>query len=169
MSKVLQRTLLLDTKGGRTKIKQPSYPLSLQQSFTQIKGKLALTSRDYEILAAGLRQVTQPGLSINLPATGVRLKFFGGAGVVTPSKPPPPTNNFCLYPPPVLRCFWKDPLMTPHPPPPHFKHLSLLPPTPSTTSPPPKNFDHTPDFGIFFLCSISLISQHTHQTVCTAL
>ena len=22
-------------------------------------------------------------------------------------------NNFCLYPPPVFRCFWKDPLMTP--------------------------------------------------------
>ena len=37
--------------------------------------------------------------------------------------------------------------MTPHPPPPHFKHLSLLPPTPSNTpSPPPKNFDHTPSF-----------------------
>ena len=25
--------------------------------------------------------------------------FWGGAGVVTPSKPPPPTNNFRLYPP----------------------------------------------------------------------
>ena len=24
-------------------------------------------------------------------------------------------NNFCHYPPPDLRCFWKDPLMTPHP------------------------------------------------------
>ena len=43
----------------------------------------------------------------------VRLKIFRGAGVVTPSKPPPPTNNFCLYPPPFLRCFWKHPLMTP--------------------------------------------------------
>ena len=32
-----------------------------------------------------------------------------------PSKPPPSTNNFCLYPPPVLRCLWKDPLMTPTP------------------------------------------------------
>ena len=71
------------------------------------------------------------------------IKIFRGAGVVTPSKPPPPsTNNFCLYPPPVLRCFWKDPLMTPTPPP-HFKHVSLQPPTPSTTPSPPKNFDHT--------------------------
>ena len=42
--------------------------------------------------------------------------FRGGAGVVTPLKPLPPTNNFCLYPPPVLRGFWKDPLMTPHHP-----------------------------------------------------
>ena len=41
--------------------------------------------------------------------------FQGEAGVVTPSKPPPPKNNFCLYPAPVLRCFWKDLLMTPTP------------------------------------------------------
>ena len=69
--------------------------------------------------------------------------FWGGAGVVTLSKPPPlrttsplhtlcfkmflerslndphhPTSkilhNFRLYSPPVLRCFWKDLLMTPH-------------------------------------------------------
>ena len=43
------------------------------------------------------------------------IKIFWGAGVVTPSKPPPFMNNFCLYPPPILRCFWKDPLMTPTP------------------------------------------------------
>ena len=43
------------------------------------------------------------------------IKNFRGSGVVTPSKPPPPTNNFCFYPPPVLRCFRKDPLMTPTP------------------------------------------------------
>ena len=45
------------------------------------------------------------------------IKIFGGEGVGGRGgdtfKPPPPTNNFCLYPPPVLRCFWKDPLMTP--------------------------------------------------------
>ena len=63
------------------------------------------------------------------------IKIFRGAEVVTPSKPPPPTNNFCLYPPPILRCFWKDPLMTPHHPtsstfhcypPPHPPHLAPL-------------------------------------------
>ena len=59
------------------------------------------------------------------------LERDGGAGVVTPSKPHPPTNNFCLHPPPVLRCFWKDPLMTLISPPPHFNHLSLLPPSPT--------------------------------------
>ena len=79
--------------------------------------------------------------------------FRGGAGVVTPSKPPPPTNNFCLYPPPIFRCFWKDPLMTPTPhyptsstfhyyPPPHPP--PLLPP------PPPKNFDHTHSLRLQF-------------------
>ena len=61
--------------------------------------------------------------------------FRGGAGVVTPSNPPPLTNN---YPPPVLRCFWKDPLMTPHPPPPHFKHPSPLPPPHPPPLPPLK-------------------------------
>ena len=49
---------------------------------------------------------------------GVQLKFSGrGAGVVTPSfkTPSPNTNNFCLYPPRISRCFWKDSLTTPHP------------------------------------------------------
>ena len=55
--------------------------------------------------------------------------------MVTPSKPPPPTNNFCLYPPPVLRCFWKDPLMTPTTP--------LQASFTATPHPLPKNFDHT--------------------------
>ena len=49
--------------------------------------------------------------------------FPGGRGGDT-FKPPPSTNNFCLYPPPVFRCFCKDPLMTPHHP---TKHPSLLP------------------------------------------
>ena len=55
---------------------------------------------------------------LTLPYMGLcMIKIFRGgrAGVVTPSDTPPPTNNFCLYPPPVFRCFWKDPLMTPYP------------------------------------------------------
>ena len=43
--------------------------------------------------------------------------FQGGGGRGGDTfKSLPPTNNFCLYPLPVLRCFWKDPLMTPHHP-----------------------------------------------------
>ena len=54
---------------------------------------------------------------------------------------PPPSNNFCLYPPPVLRCFWKDLLMTPTT---SLQASFTATPSPSTTSPPPpKNFDHT--------------------------
>ena len=63
--------------------------------------------------------------------------FRGGRGGDTFETPSPPTNNFCLYPLPVLRCFWKDPLMTPtthHPtsstfhcyPPPHPPPLPPL-------------------------------------------
>ena len=62
------------------------------------------------------------------------IKIFLGAGVVTPSTHPPPhTNNFCLYPPPVLRCFRRDPLMTPT--------SSILHATPSPfTTPSPLKF-----------------------------
>ena len=69
-----------------------------------------------------------------------KMKIFEGEGVVTPSTPS--MNNFCLYPPPVSGCFWKDPLMTP---PPHFKHLSLLllPIHHPAPPPPNENFDHT--------------------------
>ena len=35
----------------------------------------------------------------------------GMGGVVTPSRPP--TNNICLYPLSILRCFWKESVMTP--------------------------------------------------------
>ena len=54
---------------------------------------------------------------------------------MTPSKPPPPTNNFCLYPPPVLRCFWKDPLMTHTTP---LQASFTATPSPSTTPSPLK-------------------------------
>ena len=68
-------------------------------------------------------------------------------------KPPPPMNNYCLYPPPVLRCFWKDP-PTPHHPTSSILHCYLLPiHHPS----PPKNFDHT-------LCSSIHISYDHHLT-----
>ena len=91
--------------------------------------------------------------------------FRGGQGWWHHQNPLPPTNNFCLYPPPILRCFWKDPLMTP---PPHFKHLSLLPPSPSTTPPPPpKNFDCTQRVFELLLYSRKLyndinINSHFH-------
>ena len=61
------------------------------------------------------------------------IKIFRGAGVVTPSKPPLPTNNFCLYPPPVLRCFWQDPLMIPPPPTTPLQASFTATPSPSTT------------------------------------
>ena len=69
--------------------------------------------------------------------------FWGGAGGGDTFKTPsPPTNNFCIYPPPVLRCFWKDPLMTPTTP---LQASFTATPSPSTTPCPPKNFDHTHD------------------------
>ena len=61
--------------------------------------------------------------------------FLGGRGGDT-FKPPPLMNNFCLYPPPVLKCFWKDRSITPTSHHPSFKHLSLLPPTHPTPLPP---------------------------------
>ena len=60
----------------------------------------------------------------------------GGAGVETPSKPP--TNNFCLYPPPILRCFWKDPLMTPTPHHPTSSTFHCYPPPHPPPLPPLK-------------------------------
>ena len=70
------------------------------------------------------------------------IKIFWGAGVVTPSKPPPPYEQLLPLPTPCFKMFLERSLNDPHPPPPHFKHLSLLPPSPSTTPSPPKNFDH---------------------------
>ena len=68
------------------------------------------------------------------------IKIFWGAGVVTPSNPP--TNTFCLYPPPVLRYFLKDPLMTPPPTTPLQASFTATP-LPIHHPFPPKNFDHT--------------------------
>ena len=62
--------------------------------------------------------------------------------MVTPSKPPPPYEQHLPSPTPCFKMFLERPLNDP--PPSHFKHLSLLPPSPSTTPlPSHKNFDHT--------------------------
>ena len=63
------------------------------------------------------------------------LKFSRG------QNPLPPTNSFCLYPPPVLRCFWKDPLMTsrPHP---TSSTFHCYPPPYLSPLPPKKKVDH---------------------------
>ena len=51
-------------------------------------------------------------------------------------------NSFCLYPLPVLRRFWKDPLMTSTPYHPTSSILHCYP-LPIHHPFPPKNFDHT--------------------------
>ena len=66
--------------------------------------------------------------------------FRGGQGWWHLQNPLPPTNNFCLYPPPVLRCFWKDPLMTLHPHHPTSSILHCYPLPIHNPSPPLKNF-----------------------------
>ena len=76
---------------------------------------------------------------------------------MTPSRLPPPSSNFCLYPPPVLRCFWKDPLMTP-PPPPTSSILHYYP-LPIHHLFPPKNFDHTHAF----IPSMSYVNLNTER------
>ena len=74
--------------------------------------------------------------------------------MVTPPNPLPHTNNFCLYPPSVFRCFWKDLLMINNPPPTTPLKASFTAiPSPSTTLSLPKNFDHTLSTGLFGWCS----------------
>ena len=94
-----------------------------------------------------------PGTQLSIPAAQTFLErsegsyrcmikiFRGGRGGDT-FKTSPPTNNFCLYPPPVLRCFWKDPLMTPPPTTPLQASFTATP-LPIHHPFPPKNFDHT--------------------------
>ena len=63
-----------------------------------------------------------------LPYKRCMIKLFrGGRGGDTFKTPSHPVNNFCLYPPRVLRCFWKDPLMTPHHPTSSIFHCYPLP------------------------------------------
>ena len=56
-------------------------------------------------------------LAYQLATRKCMIKVFGegGRGADT-SNLPPLCEQLLLYPPPVLRCFWKDPLMTPNTP-----------------------------------------------------
>ena len=88
------------------------------------------------------------------------IRIFRGAVVVTPSKPPPPYKQLLPLPTPCFKMFLERSLNDP--PPPHFKHLSLLPPSPSTTPFPPKNFDYTPCSSLFLqLIAASLLPAST--------
>ena len=80
------------------------------------------------------------------------IKIFWGARGGDTFKPPPSYEQVLLLPTSVLRCFWKDPLMTPTPHPPTSSILHCYPPphppphSPPLPLPPPpplKNFDHT--------------------------
>ena len=64
--------------------------------------------------------------------------FQGSKGGDTFKTPSLPTNNFCLYPPSVLRCFRKDPLMTPTPHHPTSSILHCYPPPHPPPLPPLK-------------------------------
>ena len=69
--------------------------------------------------------------------------FFGGGGggrVGDTFKTLSPYQQLLPLPAPVLRCFWKDPLMTPHHPTSSIFHCY---PLPIHHASPYKNFDHT--------------------------
>ena len=55
------------------------------------------------------------------------IKILGRQGW-TPSVPSPQRTTFTLYPPPILRCFWKDSLMIPHHPTSSIFHCYTPPP-----------------------------------------
>ena len=92
--------------------------------------------------------------------TKCMIKISWGAGVVTPSNSPPPYEHLLPLPTPVLRCFWKDPLMTPH-------HLTssichcYSPPHPPPIPPPSENFNHTPIGRPIFISKPSLSHERT--------
>ena len=54
------------------------------------------------------------------------------------------TNNFSFYPLPILRCFWKDSLMTSHLHHPTSSIFHCYALSSHHPCPPNKNFDHTP-------------------------
>ena len=69
------------------------------------------------------------------------IKIFRGDRGGDIFKTPSPMKNFCLYPPPVLRCFWKDPLMTLIPTTPlQASFTATLPPPPPPLPPSPEKF-----------------------------
>ena len=83
-----------------------------------------------------LRKDLASSVRISKPrASMCMIKIFGGGGGDTFK---PPTNNFCLCPPPVLRCFWKDPLMTPTPTTPLQASFTATPPPHPPPLPPPQ-------------------------------
>ena len=66
--------------------------------------------------------------------------FQGGRGGDT-FETPSPYEQLLPLPTPVLRCFWKDPLMTPTTP---LQAPFTATPLPIHHPFPPNNFDHTP-------------------------
>ena len=75
--------------------------------------------------------------------------FQGGRGGDT-FKTPSPYEQLLPLPTPCFKMFLERSLNDPTPPP-HFRHLSLLPPSLSTT--PPENFDHTHTSSWKYNCS----------------
>ena len=68
------------------------------------------------------------------------IKICGDRRCHTPS----PTNNFSFYPLLILRCFWKDSLMTFHPEHPTSSIFHCYTLSSHHRCPPNKKFDHTP-------------------------
>ena len=68
------------------------------------------------------------------------IKIWGDRSCHTPS----PTNNFSFYLPPILRCLWKDSLMTSHSHHPTSSTFHCYPLPSHHPCPPNKTFDNTP-------------------------
>ena len=130
---------------------QFSEPGTCEQSVVVGWGRISVNAKPFRIMESYPATCEQDRKSIQIPVNAIpmcMIKIFrGGRGGDTFKPPLPPTNNFYLYPPPVLRCLWKDPLMTPHHPTSSILHRYLLP----IHHPfPPKNFDHTLSDETFF-------------------
>ena len=107
------------------------------RNFIQASSKWNISVLKSYIISSELER---PYLASLQGLLSVRANFFSGrgAGMVTPSVLPSPYKQFLRLPTPILRCFWKDFLMTPSLLP-HIKYLSPLPPP----KPPIKNFNQT--------------------------